>query len=128
MKDFDLWNQKKKYTENKSKQVFFKERDVFYIKAGLNIGFEQDGKGDNFARPILVFKKFNNYVFWGIPLTTKVKQGQYYYTFSFLKNTESCAILSQLRLFDAKRLMDKIGMISEKDFIKIKEKTSALIK
>ena len=33
-----------------------------------------------------------------------------------------------MKNFDSKRLMDKIGMISNVDFLKIKEKTSALIK
>ncbi len=118
-KDFDNWNKKKQETDAKKKLAFFQVRDVFWVKMGINIGFEQDGKGQSFMRPILVIKKFNNYVFWGIPLTTKEKNGQYYYTFE-LKKIKRRAILSQLRLFDTKRLEQKIGKITTKDFTKIK--------
>ena len=31
------------------------------------MGFEEDGKNDNFVRPVLVLKKFNNDMFLGIP-------------------------------------------------------------
>ena len=39
---------------------------------------------------------------------------------------KSVAILSQVRLFDAKRIKYKIGMINEKDFIILKEKIRQL--
>ena len=44
------------------------------MKEGKNIGFEQNGKGSNFVRPILVLRKFNSSIFWGLPLTTIKKQ------------------------------------------------------
>jgi len=30
---------------------------------GKNIGYEQDGNGSGFSRPVLVVKKFNNQMF-----------------------------------------------------------------
>lgn len=41
---FDEWNEEKKYIESHEIRLSFKERDIFYIKAGKNIGFEQNGK------------------------------------------------------------------------------------
>ena len=39
------------------------EGQVYWCLLGENIGFEQNGKGDYFRRPVLIFKKFNNNVF-----------------------------------------------------------------
>jgi hypothetical protein len=41
---FNQWNEQKKNVEKSKKQVFFKERDVFYLRCGKNVGFEQNGK------------------------------------------------------------------------------------
>ncbi len=77
-KDFEKWNIRKIWIHKEKPRVFFKERDVWWCSMGLNVGFEQDGKGDKFSRPILVFKKFNQEIFWGIPLTTKIKENKFY--------------------------------------------------
>lgn len=77
---------------------------------GKNIGFEQDGKGEEFLRPVLIFKKFNKQLFWGIPLTRKDKKGAYYLTLPEMRGHTNTLILSQLRLFDAKRLRYQIGV------------------
>ena len=52
----DNWNNVKQNTQKIDKKVYFKERDVFWLKVGENIGFEQSGKGDKFQRPVLVLK------------------------------------------------------------------------
>lgn len=98
-----------------------KEHEVYWCSFGENIGFEQNGKGEDFRRPVLIFKKFNNNIFWGIPMSTKIKDNRYYVKI-LLKNIEQSAIISQLRVLDSKRLDDKIGYISELDFWKIKLK------
>ena len=55
---------------------------------GKNIGFEQDGKGENFVRPVVIIKGFNKNMFFGIPLSTKMKEGKFYYKFQFQKKDE----------------------------------------
>ena len=65
-------------------------------------------------------------VFFGVPLTHTDKKGKYYFSFK-LSAGVSVAILSQIRLFDAKRMKYKIGMISEKDFSILKEKIRQLL-
>ncbi len=124
-KDFDKWNEIKKSTNSSNRKVYFKERDIFYIKIGENIGFEQSGKGDMFLRPVVVLKKFNNNFFMGVPITTTIKKGIYYFEFKFT-NKKSNAILSQMKSFDIKRIKHKIGMISERNFIKLKSKITNL--
>ncbi len=123
---FDSWNEEKKKTNEKKYNVFFKERDIFFIKAGKNIGFEQNWKWEKFARPFLIIRKFNNQIFWGIPLSSKEKNGKYYHNFSF-KNTTQTAILSQIKLIDSKRIMNKIGMIDNENYSLIKEKIKSLL-
>ena len=48
---------------------------------GKNLGYEQNGSGNNFSRPVLVLKKFNNRMFWCIPLSTKQNKFDFYYNF-----------------------------------------------
>lgn len=111
-KDFQKWHEKKSQVDNIAKRPFFHEREVWWCAVGMNIGFEQDGRGERFARPVLVFKKFNNEVFWAIPLSTKIKKGKFYVPIEFEDGLPRVVIISQLRLIDARRLMDKIGTIS----------------
>ena len=119
MKDFDKWNNIKKKVEGHT-YPFFHEREIFYARLGINIGFEQCGKGEDFERPVLILKKFNNSVFWGIPLSTTSKTGKYYYHFEFFPKKRSVAIIPQMKLIDAKRLDRKIGKMSTDDFLSIK--------
>lgn len=120
-KDFQKWHSKKSDIDQKDERVFFHEREVWWCSVGHNVGFEQDGKGDNFARPVLVFKKFNKEIFWAIPLSTKIKQGKFYMPVNIGDNINRVAILSQIRLIDAKRLLDKIGIINETNYNKMQK-------
>ncbi len=127
MKDFDKWCKQKKKIGSGSIGRNFSEREVWVIKMGLNVGYEQDGKGDEYLRPVVVLKKFNKRVFLGIPLTKTEKDLPFYYIFEF-KNKKSTAILSQVRLFDTKRLKFRYGKVSQYDFLEIKTKLTELIK
>lgn len=57
-KDFDGWNTKKKLAHAINKRPFFHEREIWYCALGVNVGFEQDGKGKDFLRPVIGIKKF----------------------------------------------------------------------
>jgi mRNA interferase MazF len=108
------------------KPVFFKEREVWWLSLGLNVGDEEDGKGERFERPIIIIKKFNNNLFWGCALSSKIKDNKYYIGFELLGIKRS-VILSQLRVLDSKRLSEKVGMASEEDFKKIKKAVKELL-
>lgn len=131
-KDFQKWHNKKAQVDDIKKRPFFHEREIWFCYLGINIGFEQDGSGEDFLRPILVVRKFNNEIFWGVPLTkskNKIskKAEQYYFAFSFKDSTKSVAILSQIRLIDARRLSRHIGIMSDDEFGRLKEKLKVLL-
>lgn len=120
-KDFKRWHGKKEQIDGKNSRVFFHEREIWFAHLGANVGFEQDGKGESFGRPILVFRKFNNEVFWGVPLTTREKGGKFYLPIELGDGVPRKAILSQLRLFDAKRLYQKVVTVDVATHKKLEE-------
>lgn len=126
-KDFIGWNEIKQKSENIEERLLFKERDIWWCRIGINIGDEENGKGDEFNRPVLILKKFNKRVFIGLPLSTVVKESNYFYHKFHFKGQEQSVIISQIRLFDAKRLTHKMGTINMKEFINIKERARELI-
>ncbi len=101
--------------------IYFYNREIWWVNVGANIGSEQDGKNFDFSRPVLVFKKFNKNIFWAIPLTSQNKVGDYFYSL-FYENTSYTFILPQLKLMSSKRLIRKITKISINDFEKIQNK------
>ena len=120
-KIFDKWNQIKKIINAQETKIFFHERDIWFAHFGKNVGHEQDG-GSEFLRPVVILKKFNQRVFWGIPLTMKSKKGEFYFTIVDKQNGKvRVAILSQLRLLDVNRLKTKIGSVSQDEFGGIKK-------
>lgn len=124
-KDFSSWHKRKAWLHNEQPRVFFNTRDVWWCSLGSNIGFEQDGKGGKFARPVLVFKKFNNEIFWALPLSLQVKTkketARFYAPVYLEDGIPRTAILSQLRLIDGKRLLEKVGMISQENYVEIQK-------
>jgi GDP-L-fucose synthase len=126
-KDFDRWNSIKKSLHTEENIIKFQQRHIIFMKMGTNIGFEQDGKGKEFLRPVLVYKKFSHRVFLGIPLTSRKKYDKFHYSFEYKKSKESFAILSQIRLFDIKRAKYYDGKISKSYFIELQEKLLKLI-
>lgn len=127
MKDFNLWHKRKNEINNSNKNVFYHEREVWWCSLGLNIGFEQDGKGEDFSRPVLIIKGFSKNVFLCVPLTTRNKEGKYYHGINLKDGVERKVILSQLRLVDSKRLKEKIQTLDEEQFMKIKNAITKLI-
>ena len=132
-KDFKIWTPVKSNLHNSNdERLFFHEREVWYSHLGGNIGFEQDGRGDQFLRPVVIIRKFNNEIFWGVPLTRTRKRLPFYFAFNIQTETgaddeKSVAVLSQIRLIDAKRLRRMTRYISEEDIILLKKKLKALL-
>ena len=125
-KNFQKWNSLKELLENKKKTVYFHERDIWWCSLGANIGFEEDGKNEQFERPVLVIKKFTNYLLWILPLTSTEKPGKYYFKIKY-DGRRSSAILSQLRAISSKRLLRKMRMVAEDDFIEIKKRIKSFL-
>jgi len=124
MKEFNEWNEVKKLIDNRKNIINVKEREVYWASIGENIGSEQNGKGSAFSRPILIVRKLNRNLFFGVPLSTKNKEGSFFYNFH-LNEEQSNALLVQAKVFDVKRLDNKIGVVNRNDFdilrLKLKE-------
>jgi len=117
----------KLHLSNKEKELYFREGEIWWASLGANVGHEEEGKNDNFERPILALKKFNEHLLWAIPLTTKTKEDNPYYYQYELGGKEYAAILPQLRILSSKRLIRRIGMFPEVDYEKIRAEIRKLI-
>jgi mRNA interferase MazF len=126
-KKFDNWNKIKKATQQNKKTLYFHPREIWFVRLGKNIGFEQDGKGNDFLRPVIVLRKFNQQVFWSISLTTNLKKGKYYFEIENSGRKKASAILSQIRLIDTKRLRYKIGDVDKQTFQQLKKAISEIL-
>jgi len=122
-KDFKKWHNKKSqiHNERNTDFLYVKEKDIWWCSLGANVGFEQDGKGSWYERPVLIFKKFSRHLIWAIPLSTKIKNNPYYIPCPSSDGMSRMAIISQMRMIDTKRFNEKMGVISEKTFSEIKK-------
>lgn len=125
----DKWNAvKKRIDSNQTKQGVEIQR-IYWTKIGQNFGSEVFGKGENFARPVLVISAFYNGTFLGVPLTSKIqnKRGRLYYKFMDNKGKMQTALLGQMKIFDIKRIGAYLSRIDDENFVKLKEKIKSEI-
>ncbi len=78
--DFDRWNNIKKATDAADEfwRLYFREGEIWWVRLGKHIGYETDGKSREFTRPVIVVKKYNQYSFLALPLTTVPKPNPYH--------------------------------------------------
>lgn len=114
-KDFDTWNKLKKEIESNPVKIFANRREIWWCSFGLNVGTELCGKNEFFERPVLIIKVFNKNTIKVAPLTSKEKEGKYYFTLDF-NNIKSYASLSQVKTISTKRLSRKISRLDIKQF------------
>lgn len=131
IKDFEGWLPVKEQINNEEKAPTFKEREIWWCSIGINVGYEMDGKNRHYNRPVLIVRKFNTRLFWGVPLTTQVKDNPYYFLLDYQGKDgnprKRCVMLSHLRLYDSKRLHDKMGRLSHQDFENVRDALRNLI-
>ncbi len=123
---FDEWNELKKSLQERKQKIRFKNKDILFISIGQNVGFEQYGKGKEFLRPVLVFKKLSSATFLGIPLTSSEKEGNYYFSFKH-KGKISTAMFNQIRVFDINRVKFFYGTIGRNTFEKLQQRFNEFI-
>ena len=91
------------------------ERELWWCHIGVNIGHEQDGKGENFERPVLVLRSLSKDTFLIAPTTSKFKENK-----NYIKVTTgdkfSYALLDQIKVIDKKRLNRKISTIAKPEY------------
>lgn len=121
-KQFDEWNEnKKEINSQKDRFLYFRDGEIWWVKLGINVGYETDGKNEDFTRPVLILKKYNKYSFLAVPLTSKIKTGKYYFYIGDVDGKEAVAILSQLKNIDSLRLVNKVTFIKKDKFKEIKK-------
>ncbi|MDQ5912312.1 MAG: hypothetical protein QG568_527 [Patescibacteria group bacterium] len=124
---YDIWNDEKKILAFKEdRKVYFQVREVWWCSIGQNLGNESNGKGRCFMRPVLIIKKLNVDTCVCVPLTTKQKYGSWYCGI-LLKSESRIALLNQIRMLHVRRFQRRIGVVSEHDLIKVKEKLRDLL-
>lgn len=126
-KDFDPWSNLKKKLDVQSNSPSFEEREIWWCSIGLNIGHEENGKSDVFSRPVLVVRKFNKHIFLGVPLTSKVKEHHKFYHKIHFKDKEQSVMLSQIRVWESKRLTKVKGKLSTDQFKEVRNLLSKIV-
>ena len=127
-RDYRKWHKSKSEIEKVDEVLpYFREGEVWWCRLGANVGHEEDGKGESFSRPVLILKKFNQFVFWALPLSTKLKKNPYYLVCECDDKQIRAAMTSQLRLISSKRLTDKITIVNNRSFETIKKAIKDLL-
>jgi mRNA interferase MazF len=134
-KDFNKWSELKQRIDNQSRKFYVKPREVVWLSLGENVGDEENGKGEKFARPFLVLKVFNANIFYGVPLSSVIKENNKFYLKIKVKRKfektfvteERSLLLSHGRLLDTKRIFKHHGFLDKEDFIKTKSAISTLL-
>jgi len=113
MKEFDAWNRIKKATDTAPGKTrpYFHDGEIWWVRLGVNVSYETDGKSREFTRPVIVPRKYNQYSFLAAPLTTTQRPSPYRLPIGMVEGKPASATLSQLRNIDSKRLVRKIGRL-----------------
>jgi mRNA interferase MazF len=123
-KDFNRWNRKKKaLNDADAEPLYFREGEIWWVHLGVNIGYEIDGKQSNFARPVIVLRKYNKYSFLALPLTTRSTPSPYKLPVGRVADKQAFAVVSQLRNIDSRRLYQKIAWLAEEQLHLIRNET-----
>lgn len=124
---FDQWNAvKKQLSWYTLPTLYINEREIRYVKLGINIWREQDGE-EHFRRPVLVVKIIGS-LYLTVPLTSKIahisgRNAHYYHQITSTTSIKpSLCILSQVRVLDKSRFMHIKDIISEEENNCIKQK------
>ena len=125
-KDFDKWNEYAKKLDSTKFDDFFYVREIWWCALGVNIGSEQDGKNDDFVRPVLIIKKINQELLCVVPLTSKIIDNEYRVV-SGSTGITSQIILSQIRSVSSRRLLRKISKVKIIVFFEVIIKLSCLL-
>ncbi len=124
-KDFDKWNKIKKRT-NDEKPRLYTVREIWWCRLGVNVGSEQDGRGGNFLRPALILRGFGPDACLIVPLTTSTRKHPLRVSIGMVDNRPARANLSQIRVIDTRRLVEKVGFLEKAIFADIR-KTARLL-
>ncbi len=125
MKDFDSWNVKKKLI-NSNKPRLYTVREIWWCSLGINVGSEQDGGGEEFLRPVLILRSFGANSCLVIPLTKSTHKHLLRIPLGVIDGENATVILSQMKVVDTRRLVEKIGFLDKEKFAEIRKAVKKL--
>ncbi len=125
-KDFDTWNEVKKKTEAEQPRLYT-VREIWWCRFGVNIGTEQDGKGEWYVRPCVILRGFGPSACLVVPLTTSPRKHVLRISMGKINGEKANANLSQIRVVDARRLEEKIGFLDIDIFSKLRKAAKDLL-
>ncbi|MEK7500813.1 MAG: type II toxin-antitoxin system PemK/MazF family toxin [Patescibacteria group bacterium] len=125
-KDFDGWNEVKKCTHTEQPRLYT-VREIWWCRFGVNIGTEQDGRGEWFVRPCIILRGFGSDACLVVPLTTSTRKHSLRILVGVVDGREARANLSQLRVVDTRRLERKIGFLDKGVFLSIRKAAKGLL-
>lgn len=111
------WFLTKEDIHQRTKQIFFRERQIWTCHLGVNIGHEQNGGGENHVRPVLVLKKLSPSTALVVPLTTSDKNSR----FRCKVGKNSFLLFDQIRVIDVRRFRYLKQTIPSEKFTEIKQ-------
>lgn len=109
-KDYKKWMDVKSVLQagavKASSTIGYREGDIFWMCIGENVGYEEDGKGEQYLRPVLVLAGISKTLFLGAPLSLILKKGRFYYQIT-VRNRINTVMFNQVRVFDTARIFNK---------------------
>ncbi len=118
------WAKKKLRHNQKENQrdLYFHEGQIWWAALGQNIGLEINGKSEEFNRPVLIIRKYNQHACFVLPLTTQIKSPSVWYQV-ILKEDDAqikrAANISQGRIISTRRLLSKQCSVNAKELKRI---------
>ncbi len=79
-------------------------REIWWCRLGVNVGTEQDGKGNWYVRPCIILRGFGADACLVAPLTTSPRKHSLRVPVGLIEGDEARANLSQIRVIDTRRL------------------------
>lgn len=125
-KDFDQWNEVKKRTDAEQPRLYT-VREIWWCRFGVNIGTEQNGDEEKFLRPALILRGFGADACLIVPLTTSTRKHPLRIAMGLVDGREARANLSQTRVVDTCRLVEKIGFLEKDIFADIRKAARDLL-
>lgn len=119
-RNYVAWYKRKAELETEQRTGLFARQEIWWCALGANIGDEEDGKNDDFERPVLILRKYNKRLFLGLPMTSKLHEGKFYVQLD-VKDVQRSVMLSQGRTLSAYRLLRKIYKVNDNDFARIEK-------
>lgn len=125
-KDFDEWNKVKKKA-NAEQARLYTVREIGRCRLRVNIGTEQDGRGELFLRPVLISRGFGPDACLVTPLTTSQRKHPLRISIGMVDDKKARVNLSQIRVVDTRRLVEKIGFLNKKKFADARKAARGLL-